>query len=49
MRYLFLFSNACISLYVPLMLASELFDKNSLNIGRGVEHVELVFVIRDGM
>ena len=34
---------ACIGLYVPLMLASELFDKNS--IGRRVEHVELVSVI----
>ena len=34
---------ACISLSVPLMLASESFDKN--NIGRRVEHVELVFVI----
>ena len=38
---------ACISLYVPLMLASESFDKN--NIDRRVEHVEVVFVIRDGM
>ena len=33
---------AYVGLYVPLMLASESFDKN--NIGRRVEHVEL-FVI----
>ena len=46
---MFLFSIACISLYVPLMLASESFDENSLSTGRRVEHVELVFVIRDGM
>ena len=43
MNYFFLI--ACIRLYVPLMLASESFEKN--NIGRKVEHVELVFV-RDG-
>ena len=43
-RYLMnCFLTACIGLYVPLMLASESFDKNS--IGRRVEHVELVFVI----
>ena len=34
---------ACISLSVPLLLASESFDKS--NIGRTVEHVELVLVI----
>ena len=30
------------------MLESESFDKNSISIGRRVEHVELVFVMRDG-
>ena len=44
---LFLCSIACISLYVPLMLARELFDKNSLSIGRRMEHVECVFIIRE--
>ena len=28
-----LFSIVCIGLHVPLMLASELFDKNSISIG----------------
>ena len=35
---------ACISL-----LARESFDKDSISIGRRVEHVELVFVIGNGM
>ena len=38
-----LFLIAYIGLYVPIMLASETFNNN--NIGRRVEHVELVFVI----